>query len=1072
MRKLLCCTCLTPILAAAMPASGFAQTVIDEETTTPVRTSTANGGTADDILIDEEGSIVPEGGVAVTVDSDNDVTNEGEIGISDADDATGILVEAGRSGTITNDGTITLDEDYEPEDEDDDGDIDGPFAEGERRFGIRLGEGGAYTGSIVNGGAVEIAGNRSAGIALDSDLNGDLVHSGSIEVVGDDSYGIRTQNVSGDMTVSGSVTARGENVVGVAVDGDIGGALIFQNSVAVTGYRSTTAPSDTEDLDEDDLLQGGSAIRITGNVDGGILFDIAPADNDEDEDDEDDDGVPDNAEGDADIIAYGEAPAVSVGSGDDIQIGAVSGDESGHGLSVRGRIRGVGVYEDVDAAALVLGGQGGAVDVAGGIGISGTVSATSDGGNAVALRLAEGASTPELVNSGSIRAGGGNAEGTAAEAVAIESGASLSEIRNSGAIEAVTAEEGTAYAIVDRSGTVGLVVNDRTITARGGEDGRNIAIDLSANDGGAIIRQSAAEEGGPDRTIQGDIRLGGGADLLEVLGGTVSGDVVLAEGDDRVSLGGDALLRGSTDFGAGDDALAMTGASQFAGDVNFGTGASTLSLSGESIFRGAITHDGSLAVDVAGGTLELTNSGAVSLASLNVGAEGTIGVTVDPEAESNTLYDVAGTATFEEGAALSVRLTQAASSEGEFVVVRADSLVGADTLEGSAGNLPFLFDSRISVDEEAGEVSLSLARKTAEALGLNGSQTRAYDAVFEALDNDADVAGAFLNITDGEAFRETLRQMLPDHAGGSFEAVSLASRQMARILTDPDAPYVDRGRWGYWLQQGAWGTSSDFADTAAYDISGWGASGGAELNTETAGSIGLSIAYLSSEIDDDGTANEVIADQYEGAVHWRGTWDGFLGYARASLGYITYDSERRFSGIFDGEEVTRIANGERDAWLYSASGGASYEVSLGRLRLRPIGTLDYYRLKEDGYTDTGGGDAFNLDVDSRTSDELAATGRLVAALTFGGENRMAGWGRVEAEGGRREILSGSLGATTVRFTNGEDFTLIADERTDGWVFGLRALGGNDVFTLGGEVNAEEQQGRYAVAGRLSLRMGF
>lgn len=1072
MRRLLCCTCMTPIIAAAMPASGSAQTVIDEETTTPVRTSTASGGSADDILIDEDGSIVPEGGVAVTVDSDNDVTNEGEIGISDADDATGILIQPGRSGTITNDGTITLAEDYEAEDEDDDGDVDGPFAEGENRFGIRLGEGGAHTGSIINGGAVEVAGNRSAGIALDSDLNGDLVHSGSIEVVGDDSYGIRTQNVSGDMTVSGSVTARGENAVGVAVDGDIGGALTFQNSIAVTGYRSTTPPSDTEDLDEDDLLQGGSAIRIAGNVDGGILFDIAPPDSDEDEDDEDDDGVPDTAESDADIIAYGEAPAVSVGSGNDIAIGALSGDESGHGLSIRGRIRGVGAYEDVDAAALVLGGQGGAVDVAGGTGISGTVSATSDGGNAVALRLAEGASTPELVNSGSIRASGGNAEGTAAEAVAIESGASLSEIRNSGAIEAVTAEDGTAYAIVDRSGSVGLVVNDRTISARGGADGRSIAIDLSARDAGTIIRQSAAEEGAPDRTIQGDIRTGGGADLLEVLGGTVSGDVVLAEGDDRLSLGGESVLRGNADFGTGDDILTMTGASQFAGDVDFGAGTSTLSLSGESIFVGAITHDGNLAVDVASGTLELTNSGAVSLASLNVGAEGTIGVTVDPEAESHTLYDVAGTATFDEGASLSVRLTQAASSEGEFVVVRADSLVGAGTLEGSAGNLPFLFDSRISVDEEAGEVSLRLARKTAEALGLNGSQTRAYDAVFEALDNDADVAGAFLNITDGEAFRETLRQMLPDHAGGSFEAVSLASRQMARILTDSDAPYVDRGRWGYWLQQGAWGTSSDFGDTAAYDISGWGAGGGAELNTETAGSIGLSIAYLSSEIDDDGTANEVIADQYEGAVHWRGTWDGFLGYARASLGYVTYDSERRFSGVFDGEEVTRVANGDWDAWLYSASGGASYEVSLGRLQLRPVGTLDYYSLKEDGYTDTGGGDAFNLDVDSRTSDELAATGRLVAALTFGGENRMGGWGRVEAEGGRREILSGSLGATTARFTNGEDFTLIADERTDGWVFGLRALGGNDVFTLGGEVNAEEQQGRYAVAGRLSLRMGF
>jgi hypothetical protein len=144
----------------------------------------------------------------------------------------------------------------------------------------------------------------------------------------------------------------------------------------------------------------------------------------------------------------------------------------------------------------------------------------------------------------------------------------------------------------------------------------------------------------------------------------------------------------------------------------------------------------------------------------------------------------------------------------------------------------------------------------------------------------------------------------------------------------------------------------------------------------------------------------------------------------------------------------------------------------GGFALRPIVAVDYYRLKEDGYTETGGGKAIDLTVASRTSDELAVTGSVAAGLDFGGYDQDSGWLRIEVEGGRRELVGGSLGATTAQFAGGTAFTLIPEERTSEWIGKLRGTGGNSGFRLGGEVGAEQQQDRAVLSMRASLQIGL
>lgn len=1056
MRHLLAATCLTPVLIAGLAGAARAEVVISTAVTTNVRTSTAAAG-GDDVRVSSTGSVRPTSGVAVTIDSNDNVTNEGTIGFTGVNDATGIFATPGFTGNITNaaTGKITIDENYTPTDTDNDGDIDGPFAQGSNRFAIRVGPGGTFTGNIVNAGAITVEGNTSGGIALDGRLAGSLTNSGTIDVIGNNSFGIRAGEITGNVSVRGAMQVRGENSVGAAFDGDIGGALVIQGAIAVTGYRYTTPPADTSKLDADDLLQGGSAIRVTGNVAGGILFDAPPPNNSPTDDDEDDDGIPDAQEGTALVRSFGAAPAVQVGAADHaITIGAVAGAaNNGHGIVIRGTIAGDGLYSGVAGNGFVIGGLGGDVTVAGGLTIASATSgigAAATNANAIALRIGDGASVPEIRSAGVIQALGGGTATTGAVAIQIDQGATVSTIRNSGRIEAaVRGTAGTATAILDRTGGLTLIENSGSILAAGAAGAPASAIDVSANTSGVTIRQTAPTTG--TSQIAGNVLFGSGDNVFEVAGGTVLGN---------------------TSFGAGDDRLTLSGSANYTGNVDFGGGADILSLSGTSVFNGRLINSAGVAASVGSGSLLVTNTGSVALSSLSVG-DGSLGVVIDPTAGAHTRYDVAGLASFGTGSDVVVTITRTVGAEGNFVIVDAGTLTGANNLGLNSSVLPFLYVGSLSASEANGEITLNIRRRNAAELGLNASETSAYDAAYTALAADVAVERTFLGVTDADAFRSSLQQMLPNHAGGTFEAVTQASRATARFLHDPRPPVLQSGNMGLILQQVAWGTSKDLGDTSAYDVDGWGASGGLELRTGTAGALGVTLSYLLGRDRDGSTDNEVTSSQYELGAYWRVRSGPLGGYVRGSAARINFSSSRVFTGMGAGGAFTREIDGDWSGTLVSAGGGVSYEIRSGRLAIRPTASIDYYRLNEDDYAETGGGEALDLSVDSRSSDELAANASLVIGYDLrSGAGEEGTFFRFEAEAGRREILGGTLGATTARFANGNDFTLTPEERTSGFLGRLRLIGGSSRFRIAGEVGAEEQLGKAAVSGRITLHTAF
>ena len=1020
MRFLLASTGLGAV-AAVLATPATAEQVISTAVTTPVTTGQFN----DNVRISSTGSVKPSGGAAVTINSNNSVKNEGTIAIQGANDSAGIVANPNLTGDITNTGTITIDENYTPTDSDNDGDIDGVFAQGSNRFGIHVLGGGTYTGSIVNSGTITVEGNNSAGIAIDSALTGSLTSTGKVSVLGNNSVGIRTGAVSGNVTIgSGSTTtAQGQNAVGVLLGGDIGGALVIQGTVNSTGYRYTSAPTDTSKLDADDLLQGGSAVVVAGNVAGGILLDAKPADNSTTDTDEDDDGVPDANETTASVNSYGAAPAIAIGSAtQDINIGAVG--STGQGIVIKGNVSGQGVYSGVNATGLSIGGTGHAVNVAGGMTINGNVGATAVGANGTAVHIGAGATVPQILVGGQIAADGGGTDSAAAQAIVIDAGATVNAISNSGSIIAKrSGDKGTAAAIVDHSGTLALIQNNGTIGVTDYDTlgDSATAIDLRANTTGAVVRQVAAASGRPAPLIGGNILFGTGNDTLDIQAGSVIGKV---------------------DFGGGTDVLLINGG---------------------GLFRGTLVNSDGLAVGVGGGsTLDVTNLGAVNLASLTTASGANIGVTIGDT--GHTLYNVAGAATFGTGTKILVTLQKVGTASGIYTIIDAGTLVGAENLTSSIVTLPFLFNSNLTTDAATGQVKLDVQLKSSGELGLNASETAIIDAALDAADFDRPMAAVFLSVDDAVTLKHTLQQLMPDHAGGAFEAATKGSRLAGEILADP------RPIKGIWLQQVAWGSSKSIGDTSSYDVSGWGATGGFDYSLGALGSVGLTGAYLYGK---DGKGdNELASNHYEGGVYWRAGAGPLRAWARATAGKIKFDSTRNFTGTANGVTVTRSADGKWNGTIYSATAGLSYEARMGRLSLRPNALIEYYKLTEKGYTETGGGEAMDLTVRKRSSNETAANAMLTVGYDLMGLDPESTWLRVEVEGGRREILSGKLGKTVASFGDGDPFTLTPEDRTSGWRGGLRVLAGGSAMSIVAEANAEELQDKVSLGGRLGVSFVF
>lgn len=1037
----------------ATPA--LAATTVKTETTTPLSTSSAG-----DVTITEDGSIVVTSGSAITVDSSNAVDLEGALDMSDADNAdgaTGITVASGTTADIYTgeDSTIEVYEDFVADDDDENSIADGEIASASNRYGIHV-EGDA-SGSITNEGSIEVEGLNSGGIVVEGTYTGDIYNTGSIEVIGDNAVGISTQNVNGNITVEGDVTVVGAGATALEVGGDVTGSVIVQGTVAQS-YYYTNDDGDSISLSRTALREGAAAVSIGGNVDGGIIIAAPPLDRDDDNDDEDGDGVDDSDEDTASIVSYGNGPAIQVGEDEDITIGAGTGNAGDYSISIDGSVVSNAHYSNTDAYGLVIGSENSNVTLTDGIAVTGTLRATTYDSAATALLINEGSTVTTLYNSGTISA----------------------TLSSQG--------EGSTTAIQDLSGTLTTIENTGAILANGSSTDIRTAIDLSANTTGVTITQYLNDDDAEtsaeyledndvdvDPTvytrIYGDIKLGSGDDVIDASSGTIIGDTTFGDGDDTLALSGDLAYTGDVYFEDGIGTATMAGTSSFDGMMDFAGNTGTLTIADSAVYTGTFGNAGNLTVNVNGGSLIAGDTDTMSLGTLNVGSDGNIGINIDGD-ESSTI--VADSATLADGAGITATISDLASAEGSYTVLTSDNLTIEGALDTSL-DLPFIYNGEVTSDDSS--IYLAVNRKSTEELGLSRSTASAWDAIYEAAQNDDYVGESLLQVEDSATLQEQTSGLLPDHSGGVFEAVTQGVRLASQHITD-DTTTFDISDAGGWFEPVYWKSSKDASGTAAYDVSGWGLSAGFERRTDL-GYFGFSYAFLQSTVDDNDGSQSLDVGQHAFGAFWRKNSGGLLTWARLGASRVSVDSERTYTGTIDDTDFTYGADAKWSGWLFSGVAGASYRYAVTpRFSLKPKIELEQFWLKEDGYTESADTDALALTVASRTSKSTTVTPTMTAAFSLG--EISPDWRPLtfQLEGGRREVIAGGLGDTTAYFSGGDTydagsaFTISPDDIQGAWIGEFSILAGGYDFTWKLTGRVEQTSDSTDVSARAGLSVAF
>jgi|GEM_PF-676563 len=1112
-------------LGLGLSGTGFAQTTIpDGQTiTVPVNTTDPIDGdndgatpeTSGDLTIDSGGTIATTAaGAAVTINSDNSVTNNGAISIEDVNDTTGVEIDSSMAtaGGYSGSGTINVTETYTRTNTDNDqfGIVDGPVAEGSGRTGILISGGSTFTGDVENAGTVTVEGNDSNGILLASGttLDGDLRNTGSVSFVGENGAGL---NIAG--TVTGDVRTANIGSVGAAsnavlVTGDVQGGFANVGNINNTGYSNIANPTVfvqnllglvqrsslnvRETLDAEDLAQSGPAVQIEGNVDGGLAFRAGS----EAIVDENGDPVLD-ANGDptfrtlaSSVVHNGGTPAILVDGAGHATGGIIIGpftnpdDPTGpqYAFLNQGLMTANGVYNDFNASVL----QVDNATLNGGISNSGIMTSYAyvgpvenpdqtvlgNVGEARTVVIGADAIIGTFNNSGTIGAvtaedieavysGDGTITAprqvlaTAIDIMGDTGNGDTITMENSGQIASVLfGRDGTAYAIRDRSGRLVSLSNQGSIRAEGNTSDPNEQEATSFT----LIALDASNNTTGFTLTQSQ------SEEENSLTPSISGDILLGTGDDMVDISAGTVV----------------------GDLAFNAGNDSLSLSGGSGFLGAISSTGGLDISVAGSTLALNNTESLSVTNASFDETSTFAPLIG--ASNGPVLDASGDISFAAGAAI-IPVIQSIFGLNEQAVIElataGNSLTVGDLSSLSAGDTPFLYNSQFDVQNNT--LVITLTRRdpnlgvAAGGLGLDPVQAAAFSSNIEAWGSNSDLGGAIANITDATAFNQAYNQTLPEFAAAGRQfllanvdgAVGAVGSHLDATRRSPEKP------GGAWIQEFAYFADRDLAGLSEqYRGSGFGFAGGFDSAFGPFHAVGLNFGFGSTEIEDVVGVDDPLDILTLQAGLYAGWASGDLSVdVYAGGGYSDFEQERVVSiGSFLGD-----ARGDWTGTHFNGSVKVGYDLALSdRFWARPSVVVDYLRLSESAYRETGT-TGITLGVDSRTSDTGAVTGLLNFGGNFQGRRT---WFRPSIRAGiRHEFLSDPV-LTNYRYINLVDAngafydsattaSLLSSEfPATGIIVGFSLAAGSAYSSIGFDLDSDIRDGFIRHTGRVVVRLLF
>jgi uncharacterized protein with beta-barrel porin domain len=1050
---------------------------ISTATTTPVTTAQPEpptNVTPGNITVASAGSItVTANQTAITVNSNNNVVNDGALRSNNAINTTGVLLTGGFTGNVTNNFLISLVEDFTPTDTDNDGNLDGDWASAgvANRHGILLNSGPAFTGNISLTGDITVEGNSSSGITLGALLNGDLTQgtASTISITGDNSYGVAITGgvgagVNGDVLLRGDVQVRGENSSALLVDAPITGSLNINGNWRATGYFNSGAfiPT-TTGLDPDDLQQSGPTIAVYGSVTGGIMIEGIGV---EDDSDDDFDGVIDtgtsadpNDDLTASISSLGSGPALLIqADGSNVVLGATS---TGFGLHVRGLVASSGVYNGFNATAIRIDGVGpSTVQIADGIALDNSVRATAFEGDAIALHIDSGANISEILTRKEVAGAVVSDLADTAYGIVIESGASAPSYSNTGVVRAqLFGEIGDAVAFVDRSNTVANITNTGTIFTQIIPTDADVTDDI------------------PPPTPTGDaIAIDVSASSINVTLTQMVESPVFNDDDgddDDTNARPSILIEGDVLFGSGNDTLNLL-AGDINGDVSFGTGFDTLLIDNDAELFGRITDsDGSLVIDVQEGALRHAG-GTTNITSANFSADSILTIVLSQTVGQSSVINASGAVTFAPGAVITPIVPTGLPVSGSHTFLTAGTLNGAANVVGAVtSGTPFLYSVSIST---AGPNSLqaSYAMRTPTQLGLNENQSAAFDNIIAALRLDDDAALAFSSLSTQATFIDSYADLMPSFSSAAAELATTAIQQSQSAATNRLAHTRLHGldEVSAWAQEIGYGLerTPSTIEGQEYSGHGFGFAVGIDGPLENGALFGVAASLVTSEAEEPQRPEGEISTWLAQANAYLGTAMGPIDLDFVAGAGVGKMQSRRFIEI--GSDFN--ARTDADWWAFEGHGAvrASLPLALSDwMVITPQAALTYVMLNEQGYDESGGGAAFDLEADSATSQRLWAD----AGIEISTRWRMGSDGYIAPRiyAGYRANAIDEEAERTFRFASaGSDFTLTDEPLGDGGPLigiGIDATNGYSTFSLSYEGEFGDQIERNSLNAAVRFR---
>jgi len=976
------------VLNAPSYASDLA---ISTARTTPADTTTGDGTGPGNITIESAGSVTVTGPSAITLNSNNTISNAGGIVNAQESNATGVSILTTANGaannitgSFTNTGAIT---------------ITGPASSSSLlttdvfNAGIRLNGLGTFTGDIINDniqtgvstvGNITVSGNASAGIAIESTLNGNLRNIGVITVVGDHSYGIlATGHITGSFTTSGITSVGNTDAVGNYIGGGVDGAYKFNGALVVgTGAQLTSTNGIT--LTRLDPLPAKAGVWLASHIGQGVLFTgnrltltqeaVDPV------------AAAAAQPGDSSIQVVGGGPALLVAQGGPsttlanitINPGA---DTDTYAVKSQGNMLVAGSIPGLNATAvrvqgLLSGGTAYTSTLNGGFwNDKGNIQTVTVDATAIGFHVGSYGIVPRIQNDGDIfvntqdttaNAGTGalGTKGGDGYAVLVDSLGSLSSFANTGGIT-VEAQGPTAsaYGIVDRSGQLTSFTNSGSIGVfiQAGSTGKTIAADLSANTTGVTLTNTG--------TIAGNVLLGAGDSTVSITGATsaVYGAITYQAG---------AVKSGNNTF--------TLNAGTVTGLVNLGNGNHTVSLVNGAKATGGIgqgTGTLSLAVDASNLTFLSTQPINASSASFTGASTVTFEINNSATALPNGILQSTGAVSFSADSKITAAFTGLIEGEKTITVIRAGALsLGAPLSTLTDAPQSYINSSSFTVSPtDPNTLLLTVKRKTATELGLGPNTTAIYDAFSTALNQDVPVVTAFSALQTEAEFTKSIRQLMPDSSGALQQAAlnnqdmaaGAIRRRMVGVARNGMPDHAAGDVASFWAQAlGDYGDQTAKGEHAGFEVWGLGIALGADFPVfDGSTNLGISFAetWHSANLK---VSNKSPVEFYNSQVNFYGRYNARSFYFQASAGggYNSYNQERQ---VVIGS-VSRLAIGKWKGYEYGGVAEAGFMTQFSAYQFNPYIRGAYLKNHENSYTETGGGTGVNLTVAARNADNARA----------------------------------------------------------------------------------------------------